>query len=112
MIKNLQNSEHYSWGDKNDGWHFLQSPELSIIRETIQVGSGEALHYHKKAEQFFYIIEGSASFYLEDDVFVLNKDEGIHVAPNQKHKIKNSGKELLQFLVISRPKSHGDRVNV
>ena len=32
-----KNSEHYTWGGNCDGWHFLKTPGLSIIRERVQV---------------------------------------------------------------------------
>lgn len=74
--------------------------------------TSEALHYHQKAQQFFFILEGQATFEIEDEVFVVNTNEGCHVEANKKHKIKNEGATDLHFLVISEPKAHGDRIDL
>ncbi len=112
MKTNKETSEHYTWGHNCDGWHLLKTDTLSIIQERMPSGTEEASHFHHKAQQFFYILSGLATFEIEGKVIELNPNEGLHVAPNQKHKIKNNHKSDLNFLVISEPKSHGDRTNI
>lgn len=103
---------HYTWNTNCDGWHLLQSPSLSVIQEHMPPGTAETLHYHQKAQQFFFILSGVALFELEGETYEVKSNEGFHVAPNQQHRISNVGEIGLHFLVISEPKSHGDRVNV
>lgn len=105
-------SEHYIWGEVCDGWHLLKTDSLSVIQERIPSGKGESLHFHHKSQQFFYILSGSATFEIEGEFFEINVNEGIHIKPMQKHKISNLGDEDLTFLVVSEPKSHGDRTNI
>lgn len=112
MIKNKQNSEHYFWGEKCEGWHFLNSSSLSVIEELMLPNTKEKLHFHKNAEQFFYILKGSATFSVEDENFVLKEQEGIRIKPNKKHQIKNLTDQELRFLVISSPKVSDDRFEV
>lgn len=111
-IQSKNNQNHYTWGQGNDAWHFLDSSELSIIRECMHPGNSEQFHYHNKAEQYFFILDGIAEFHLNDVVYSLIADQGIHVPAKVIHKIVNNGPDELHFLVISRPKSHGDRVNL
>jgi len=40
------------------------------------------------------------------------ENQGIHIKPNQKHKLFNKSQKNLEFIVVSEPKSHGDRVNL
>lgn len=56
MIKSEKNSEHYVWGGDCDGWHYLKSDALSVIKERVPAGRSEIRHFHKFAEQFFYIL--------------------------------------------------------
>ena len=107
-----ETSEHYTWGQNCDGWHLLKSDTLSIIQERMPVGTEEALHFHYQSQQFFYILSGTATFEIEDKIVEVKPNEGLHIKPNQKHKIKNESISALHFLVISEPKSHGDRVNI
>ena len=111
-IKNTQNTEHYFWGDNCDGWHLLKSGSLSVIQESMPAHTSEALHFHNTAQQFFFILKGTATFQIEDEVVEVKETNGFHILPQQKHRIFNHTEGTLEFLVISEPKSHGDRVNL
>jgi len=67
-------------------------------------------HYHNKAQQFFYVLSGIAKIELSGEVFEIHAGSGIHVPAKVPHQLTNSGDEHLRFLVVSQPKSHGDRV--
>jgi len=112
MITSKEKAEHYTWGQNCDGWHLLKSDSLSIIQEKMPSGTEEALHFHHKAQQFFYILSGQATFEIEGNLIEVKANEGLHITPNQKHKITNNGTIDLHFLVISEPKAHGDRTNI
>jgi mannose-6-phosphate isomerase-like protein (cupin superfamily) len=110
MVVSTQNAEHYNWGNNCDGWHLLKSGSLSVIQEMMPVGSSEALHFHSKSQQVFFILSGIASFTIDGEIFKVHPNESIHVLPGKVHFISNNGDEELKFLVISEPMSHGDRV--
>lgn len=112
MIKSSQNSEHYKWGQNCDGWHLLKSDNLSVIQELIPSGSSEALHYHRNAQQVFYVLSGKATFEINGETNIVSANESIHVSGNTLHKVLNQQTEELSLLVISQPKSHGDRVDI
>ena len=111
-IVNTENSEHYKWGDNSDGWHLLKTDGLSIIEEIVPPNGKEARHYHKKSQQFFYVLSGIASIEISGELFEIEAGSGISVPAESLHQLTNNGQENLRFLVISQPKSHGDRVNV
>lgn len=111
MSINTSNSEHYTWGNNCDGWHFLKSDSLSIIREKMPPGTEETPHFHGKAQQFFFILSGVATFVMDNKTETVSAHEGLHIPPGMKHQIRNNGTEELHFLVISEPKAHGDRTN-
>jgi mannose-6-phosphate isomerase-like protein (cupin superfamily) len=112
MMRATNNAEHYSWGNNCDGWHLLKSDTLSVIQERMPPGTGEQQHFHKHAQQLFYILSGTASFEIEGVVETVVANQSVHIAPKTKHRIMNNGDVDLHFLVISEPKSHGDRVNI
>ena len=47
---------------------------------------------------------------IEEASFVLKEHEGIEIPPRTPHKISNCFDKELHFIVVSQPKSHGDRV--
>jgi len=112
MITSTNNAEHYTWGQNCDGWHLLKSDSLSVIQERMPPGTSEQLHYHQQAQQVFYILSGSAKFVVDGEEQLVESGQSIHLAKGSKHHIFNNGLQDLQFLVISEPKAHGDRVNL
>jgi mannose-6-phosphate isomerase-like protein (cupin superfamily) len=112
MKVSKETGRHYLWGGNCDGWHLLETGSLSVIEERIPAGGGEVMHYHERAQQLFYILDGEATFESDGVTTVAGKGEAYHVEPGVRHRIWNLGTEDLYFLVVSEPKSHGDRVNV
>jgi|HubBroStandDraft_3_1064219.scaffolds.fasta_scaffold57991_2 quercetin dioxygenase-like cupin family protein len=104
------NAEHYRWGNNCDGWHLVKDENLSVIEEFMPAGAGEVRHYHKKAQQFFYILSGEVTMEVEGQTTLLPAGSGIRVLPGTRHQIKNSSSGGARFLVISQPPSHGDRL--
>lgn len=105
-------AEHYLWQEVCDGWHFVKSDDLSVIVEKMPPFTAEDMHYHEKSRQFFFIIDGEAAMILDGEEFVLQAGEGIEIKPLQRHQMRNDFKSPLEFIVISSPKAHGDRVAV
>ncbi|MFK7950220.1 MAG: cupin domain-containing protein [Saprospiraceae bacterium] len=109
MILSKQNTTHYFWGEKCNGWHFVQSHDLHIIEELMPPNTSETKHYHHIAQQFFYILKGVATFEIEAETYEIQTREGVHILPNIRHQIKNLTDQNLEFLVISNPTTRGDR---
>ena len=107
-----KNAEHYTWGESCDGWHFLKSDQLSVIREKVPVGVYEVRHRHMQAQQFFYVLAGTASIEVESECFEVSAGAGLHVPAGARHQLANKGKDVLHFIVVSQPPSHGDRTEV
>ena len=111
-IVDTSNTEHYQWGEGCDGWHLVKTDSLSVIREKMPPLTKEVLHYHAKSQQFFYILSGMATFEMDGKEFHIGPNKGIHIKPNTKHSVSNNGETDLEFIVVSKPKSHGDRYNL
>ena len=103
------NARHYLWGEASDGWHLLEGDDLSVIEERVPPGGCEIRHRHLKARQFFYALAGEATLEVDGVVHVLKDGEGLHVPPGAAHQLRNEGATDARFLVISAPRSHGDR---
>ncbi len=105
-----QNAEHYTWGDGCDGWHLVKTPALSVIQERVPPGAFEVRHLHRRSEQFFFVLGGTATLEIEGIVHTLGPGEGLHVPAGAAHQLKNDAEVELVFTVTSTPPSHGDRV--
>ncbi|MCL6443117.1 MAG: cupin domain-containing protein [Alicyclobacillus sp.] len=105
-----KNAEHYVWGKVCDGWHLVKQEELSVIHERMPAGTKEVKHYHQRARQFFFVLSGTATLEVDGKREVLHPFEGVEVPPHVSHQMINDSDEDVEFLVISQPKSNGDRI--
>jgi mannose-6-phosphate isomerase-like protein (cupin superfamily) len=112
MKRSTDNAEHYTWGENCDGWHLLKTDALSVIQERMPPGTSEQLHYHRFAQQVFYILKGTATFKVNGVEHTVQANESIHIEPNTPHKIYNQETEDLSFMVISQPRAQSDRIDI
>ena len=108
----IKNAAHYKWGQGCDGWHLVKSSALSVIQERVPPGCSESRHFHENAEQFFFVLSGLATIEVNSNVYILGKNEGIHVPAEVPHQLKNEHSQDLVFTVTSTPASHGDRIEL
>ncbi len=106
----IKTARHYVWGDNCNGWHLATTKNLSVIQERVPPGASETRHIHEAGEQFFYIISGVATLEVDGVIHDLKCNEGMHVAAGVAHTLSNNHEVDLEFLVISTPPSHGDRI--
>ncbi|MFL5763108.1 MAG: GNAT family N-acetyltransferase [Bacteroidia bacterium] len=104
--------EHYKWGDNCDGWHLLKSESLSVIKELMPPGTAEQLHCHRKAQQLFYILSGTATFELNGETTSIQKDQSFRIPPRSLHRILNNRQEDLSFILVSEPPGQADRITI
>jgi len=105
-------AEHYKWGDVCDGWHLLKTPGLSVIQERVPPSAAEVQHFHETAQQFFYILSGTASLDLEGRTVSLQAGQGVGVPPGCRHRFVNPSDADVVFLVISSPTTAEDRIDL
>jgi mannose-6-phosphate isomerase-like protein (cupin superfamily) len=100
------------WGIGCDGWHLVKQDNLSVITERVPAGKSEQRHFHTYSWQFFYILTGEAVIEVDGERQILQAQQGIEIAPGVVHQFRNESSSEVTFLVVSAPKSHGDRVEV
>ena len=103
-------AEHYVWGGTSDGWHLVRSASLSVIEERMPPGAREVRHRHGHARQFFYVLSGTLTIEVEGVRHRLLARTGIELPPGTAHQAFNESDADVEFLVVSTPPSHGDRI--
>lgn len=111
-VANKTNAEHYVWGDVCEGWRLLSRPDLSVIQERIPAGHGEVMHYHERARQLFYVLQGELDIEVASATSRLHPGDSLEVPPREPHRVWNASESDAVFLVISAPTTSGDRVNL
>ncbi len=115
MIKVLSKEnalKHYQWGNACDGWSLVDEEQLSIKQERMPAGTVEQLHYHEHAQQFFFMMEGTATFEIEGEEYEVHEQQGIHIRKGLRHRILNKTTSDLSFILSSQPSTANDRINL
>ncbi len=107
-----ETAAHYQWGSHCDSWVLAATAGLSVKQESMPPGTREELHFHRQAQQFFFILKGNAIFYLAGEKISLGPQQGLLVVPQSSHFIANDSAETIEFLVISQPATQDDRVDI
>lgn len=105
---NRSRATHYVWGGVCDGYVLSDGPQLSVIEEVVPAKAGETRHVHRRARQFFYVLEGEAVLETPDGDVRLRTGDGVEVPPGTVHRFANPGEEPVRFLVVSTPTTRGD----
>jgi mannose-6-phosphate isomerase-like protein (cupin superfamily) len=104
-----ENAEHYTWGENCDGYFLLKQAEAHVIEERMPPGTSEQAHWHERARQLFYVLEGELTMRFGDHDVQVPRGSALEIEPGTVHQAKNESGEDVQFLVISVPPSRGDR---
>jgi len=102
---------HYKWGNDCDGWVLIDTNALSVKQERMPAQTSEALHYHEKAQQFFFILKGIATFEVENESYTVHTGQGFHIEAGKKLRIINNTSEDIEFILSSQPSTNQDRFN-
>lgn len=104
-----ENAEHYTWGDNCDGYFLLKRPEVHVIEERMPPGTSEQAHWHDRARQLFYVLEGELTMRFDTGDVQVSHGVALEIEPGTVHQARNESSSEARFLVVSVPPSHGDR---
>jgi mannose-6-phosphate isomerase-like protein (cupin superfamily) len=107
----ISTADHYRWGESCDGWHLVRAGALSVIEERMPPGTKEVRHRHAAARQFFYVLAGVLTMEVDGTLHRLTARTGIEIAPGVAHQAINEDDVDAEFIVVSTPPSHGDRIS-
>jgi mannose-6-phosphate isomerase-like protein (cupin superfamily) len=112
VVVSKENAEHYVWGGICDGWHLVKRADLSVIHERMPSGTSEVRHYHNRSRQFFFVLSGTATLEVDGKQEMIQALQGIEVPLGVPHQMMNQSHNDVEFIVISQPMSHGDRIEL
>jgi mannose-6-phosphate isomerase-like protein (cupin superfamily) len=111
-VSSIQNAEHYTWGDDCHGWFLLKDPNIHIIQERMPPGTWEKRHIHNRSRQFFYVLRGELTMAVGQESVMIRAGEGLEIEPRAAHQARNTSQNDVEFIVMSCPPSHDDRMNI
>jgi mannose-6-phosphate isomerase-like protein (cupin superfamily) len=83
----------------------------SLAEARLSVGGSTQEHYHRKAEEIYYIISGEGRIRIEGEERTVGVGDAVAIPPRSRHKLWNTGKGLLTLLCCCAPAyEHEDTV--
>ena len=109
FVKNLKSVSDQEWSttDKYPGvrWKFLidadftESSGLSLGMAEIAPGGDLILHYHSP-DEIYVVTDGKGLLNKSGELEEIKKGDVVFIGKNEKHALKNNGKETLKFYWI------------
>ena len=83
----------------------------SLAEARVPVGGSTLEHYHPKTEEIYYITVGTGRMKIESEMRDVRVGDAIAIPPGLKHKIWNTGNDVLCLLCCCAPAyEHTDTV--
>ena len=83
----------------------------SLAEARLPVGGATQEHFHPRAEEIYYITHGTGKIRIEGETREVRAGDAVAIPPGQKHKLWNTGTELLHLLCCCAPAyEHQDTV--
>lgn len=107
-IKNLNDAAPFTTKDGSEIRELLayrNSPirNQSLAEARLLPGTSTQEHYHIKTEEIYYITHGAGKIRIDCEMRDVSSGDAIAILPGQKHKLWNTGAEVLRLLCCCAP---------
>jgi len=83
----------------------------SLAEARLAPGASTQEHYHVKTEEIYYITHGAGRIRVDGEVRAVASGDAIAILPGQRHKLWNTGSDVLRLLCCCAPAyEHEDTV--
>jgi mannose-6-phosphate isomerase-like protein (cupin superfamily) len=83
----------------------------SLAEARVAVGGSTQEHYHARAEEIYFILAGVGQMRIEGETQAVMPGDAVAIPPGKKHKLFNTGTEVLRLLCCCAPGyEHSDTI--
>jgi mannose-6-phosphate isomerase-like protein (cupin superfamily) len=83
----------------------------SLAEARLAPGAATQEHYHIQTEEIYYITHGAGRIRIDGEIRAVSVGDAIAILPGQKHKLWNTGPDILRLLCCCAPPyEHEDTV--
>ena len=83
----------------------------SLAEARLPVGGATQEHFHPRTEEIYFITHGTGQIRIAGETREIKPGDAIAIPPGQKHKLWNTGGEILRLLCCCAPAyEHADTV--
>jgi mannose-6-phosphate isomerase-like protein (cupin superfamily) len=107
-IKNLGNAAAFVTKDGSEIRELLAHRNSAIRQQSLAEarlapGASTQEHYHIKTEEIYYITHGLGRIRIDGEIRDVSGGDAIAILPGQRHKLWNTGPEVLRLLCCCAP---------
>ena len=95
------------WGVK----YLMRGPKIDWGVILLKPGQRMGGHYHDKVEETFYVLEGEATFYVDDKPHYLAAGDAVRLQAPERHDVFNESNQPLKMVFIKCPYLPKDKVS-
>lgn len=81
----------------------FQSPRMLLGMDCLEPGQSQLLHKHAGRDKFYYVIEGTGTFTIGDEIAILLAGDIAWAAADIPHSVFNHGDSSLIMLIGMAP---------
>jgi len=111
MEKVKESEKEYRGGDHGVKYLF-RGPKIDWGVILLLPGQCLGAHYHHEVEETFYVLEGEASFYVDDVKHPLVAGDAIRLEAPECHDVLNESDQPLKMVFIKCPYLPKDKVTL
>ncbi len=75
----------------------------SLAEATIGVGQATMRHYHRVAEEIYFMLEGAGEIEIDGERAPVRPGDGILIPPGSWHELRNTGEVPIRLLCSCAP---------
>ncbi|MFZ5821488.1 MAG: cupin domain-containing protein [Chloroflexota bacterium] len=109
LIKVHESEEKYRFDDISGPKYLLRGPRSDFGLVVLMPGEDFPTHYHRKIEENFFTLEGSAEIYIKDQHLELKPGDLLHIPPLHPHYLINRGNVPWKAVFVKAPYDTKDK---
>jgi mannose-6-phosphate isomerase-like protein (cupin superfamily) len=107
-VKNLGNMPAFTTKDGSEIRELLAHRNSAVRNQSLAEArlppqSSTQEHYHVRTEEIYYITHGAGEIRIDGETRKVAAGDAIAILPGQKHKLWNTGTEVLRLLCCCAP---------
>ncbi len=107
-VRSLESAEAFTTADGSTIRELCGIPSggtvnQSLAEATLEPGQSTQRHYHREAEEIYFVLEGAGDLWLDGERAAVGPGDAVPIPPGARHVIRNSGPGQLRFLCCCAP---------
>jgi mannose-6-phosphate isomerase-like protein (cupin superfamily) len=108
IVRSLVEAEAFTTADGSTIRELLGLPTApvrnqSLAEATLEPGQATERHYHREAEEIYYVVEGAGELEVDGERRRVSVGDAALIPPGVRHQIRADGKGPLRFLCCCAP---------